>query len=154
MLRPGVYLSEAQNDVIRICRAGDSRIEELISETKYPCLALCEKRSFLIKFDSGNPIALAVTHINIETLPATWLVLCTSRADSSQARVSWHPALGGSNRGRRADSTLDSSLLAVSWRFLGGSSLESRGAMRRAGSSRLVNNTRRGRRATNPLNPN
>ena len=53
------------------------------------------------------------------------------------ARVSWHPALGGSNRGRRADlsplatragsdrgpradSTLDSSLLAVSWRFLGG----------------------------------
>ena len=37
-------------------------------------------------------------------------------------------ARAGSDRGPRADSTLDSSLLAVSWRFLGGS-------------SRLVNNT-------------
>ena len=96
------------------------------------------------------------------------------------ARVSWHPALGGSNRGLRADSsplaarvgsergpradsTPDSSLLARSWRILGGSSLarvlESRchlGSSPRAqgghepsrlepraglGSSRLVNNT-------------
>ena len=95
------------------------------------------------------------------------------------ARVSWHPALGGSNRGRRADSsplatragsdrgpradsTLNSSLLAVSWRFLGGflearagssrlesrsglgSSLESRGAMRRAGSSLGLDSARAG----------
>jgi len=45
------------------------------------------------------------------------------RADSSLLA-----ARAGSDRGPRADSTLDSSLLAVSWRFLGGS-------------SRLVNNT-------------
>jgi len=45
------------------------------------------------------------------------------RADSSLL-----PAQAGSDRGRRADSILDSSLLAVSWWFLGGS-------------SRLVNNT-------------
>ena len=65
------------------------------------------------------------------------VVLCTSRADSSQARVSWHPALGGLNRGRRADSSPLATragsdrgrleplggFLAVSWRFLGGSSL-------------------------------
>ena len=40
------------------------------------------------------------------------------RADSSLLA-----ARAGSDRGPRADSTLDSSLLAVSWRFLGGSSL-------------------------------
>ena len=102
-------------------------------------------------------------------------MLCTSRADSSQARaeparvlrargclepeparVSWHPALGGSNRGRRADSSPLATrapwrleplggFLAVSWRLEprvqgchAPSRLEPRAGL---GSSRLVNNT-------------
>jgi len=55
----------------------------------------------------------------------------TSRAGSSLLATGLLAAPGGSNRGLRADSTLDSSLLAVSWRVLGGS-------------SRLVNNSRNG----------
>ena len=85
MPRPGVYLSEAQNVATRLCRAGDSQIRELINETEYPRLALCEKRSFLIKFDSGNPTALAVTRINIETLPATW----PSSNKSTQSKLTY-----------------------------------------------------------------
>ena len=65
------------------------------------------------------------------------IVLCMSRADLSQAqvhlwtrlewaRVSWHSALGGSNRGLRADSNSRLEHLGGSWWFLGGSRLESR----------------------------
>ncbi|PUU74408.1 hypothetical protein B9Z19DRAFT_1133374 [Tuber borchii] len=42
-LRTGVYLSEDQDVVIRLFRAGDSRIGEVIGEAEYPRLVLGEK---------------------------------------------------------------------------------------------------------------
>jgi len=58
-----VYPSEAQNFVVRLCHAGDLRILEVISDTKYPPLILDEKCSLLIKFDLGNSTALTATDI-------------------------------------------------------------------------------------------
>ena len=37
-LRLEVYLGEAQNVAICVCRAGDSRIDEAIGKTEYPRL--------------------------------------------------------------------------------------------------------------------
>jgi len=54
-LRTGVYLGEAWNIVIRIYRAGDSQIGEMLGGTEYPRLVSCDKRSLLIKFDPENP---------------------------------------------------------------------------------------------------
>jgi len=68
-----VYLGEAQNIVVRLCRAGDLRILEAISDTEYPPLVLGEKRSLVIKVDSGNPTALtAATDIKARDLTNNW----------------------------------------------------------------------------------
>lgn len=62
--RIGMYPGEAWNIVIRIYRAGDSRIGEMLGGTEYPRLVSCDKRSLLIKFDPESPTALAATHVN------------------------------------------------------------------------------------------
>ena len=71
-LRTGVYLGEAQNVVVRLCRVGDSRILEVIGDTEYPRLVPGEKRSLLIKVDPGNPTTLTTTHINTRDPPDDW----------------------------------------------------------------------------------
>lgn len=63
-LRTGVYLGEAQNVVVHLRCAGDSRILEVIGDTEYPRLVPGEKRSLLIKVDPGNPPTLTTARGN------------------------------------------------------------------------------------------
>ncbi|KAG0634239.1 hypothetical protein HOY80DRAFT_1025874 [Tuber brumale] len=83
-LRTGVYLGEAQNVVVRLCRVGDSRIGEVISETEYPRLVPGEKRSLLIKVDLGNPTALTATHIEARDPTGHWSTV-EKQINSTQA---------------------------------------------------------------------
>lgn len=60
-LKTGCF-GEAQNIVIPLGRR--LAILEVIGEAEYPRFVLGEKRSLLITADSGNPAALAATHID------------------------------------------------------------------------------------------
>jgi len=71
-LRTGVYLGEAQNVVVHLRRAGDSRILEVIGETEYPRLVPGEKRSLLIKVDPGNPPTLTTARGNARDPTDDW----------------------------------------------------------------------------------
>ena len=67
-----MYLGEAQNIVVCLCCAGGLRILEAISDTEYAPLVLGEKRSLVIKVDSGNPMALTATDIKARDPTNNW----------------------------------------------------------------------------------
>ncbi|CUS14992.1 unnamed protein product [Tuber aestivum] len=71
-LRTAVDLGEAQNIVVHLHRAGDSRILEVIGDTEYPRLVPGEKRSLLIKVDPGGPINLTAAHDNARSPTDEW----------------------------------------------------------------------------------
>jgi len=66
--RTGASLGEAQNVVISICHAGDSRILEVIGETEHPCLFPYQKRNLsptlMLEIESRAGYCLATNQLN------------------------------------------------------------------------------------------
>ena len=63
ILRTGVYYGEAQKVVFCLCRAGDSRILEVIGETEYPSSSLVKNETPSPNSIRETPRPLLPTHI-------------------------------------------------------------------------------------------
>jgi len=86
-LRTGMHLGGAQNFIVRLCHSGDSRINPVISDTKYHHLVTVGNQ-ILIKVDPGNPTDPTPTDIDARDLTDNLVPYrATNQLNTSQPRV-------------------------------------------------------------------